>query len=318
MSRTRTFARVPILATLFACAASAQGNADEVLARNATITLTRGDYEQALLIVPEDKRLAFATNPQRVEALLNQILVHKTLAAQARAEGLDQDPAISALSPTKQEGALVAKRIEEIEHKAEMEFDAKGEANLAVAREDYVAHREQYREPERVLLSDIEFSIAKRGDDAAFAAADAARAKLTAGFEFAALARSESDDAATRAQGGRLPWVVVATLDPATRKAVEGLTAPGAISQVVRTSKAYHLLRLEERRAGRPLTFDEAKDEIIRQNRLRYVQRSRESVIAAIRSDPSLEVNQDAIDALVVVVDPEGFKPKPVPEAPAK
>ena len=69
--------------------------ADVVLAESPEAVLTRADWDADMLRIPADKRDAFASSTQRVEASLNTLLVNKTLAARARAGALDQDPLLA-------------------------------------------------------------------------------------------------------------------------------------------------------------------------------------------------------------------------------
>jgi len=309
-------------ATLSALACAAQQPAadpNDVLAWNAEATMTRGDYENELKRLPAEQRGVFGTNPKRVEALLNKIFLHKVLAAQARARGLDKDPEIQALPPYEQQEALVVKRVAQIEADAGAEYDARGEQNMAIAREDYLARRETYRDPETFEVSDILFAIDKRGQKGALDAARETRVKLMSGFDFAAMGKSVSDNPETRAHGGRLPKLTIEDMrkiDRSYAQAVSALTKPGEISQPVETEKGYHLIRLDAHNPSRQLTMDEALERITAYNRLNYIEKRRDAILTAIRGDPTIKVNQAAIDSLVVYVDPEGFKPKlPAPDA---
>jgi hypothetical protein len=50
--------------------------------------------------------------------------------------------------------------------------------------------------------------------------------------------------------------------------------------------------------------------------RIDYVNNARETQLDAIRSDPTMKVNQAAVDALVVHVNPELYKVPATPAAP--
>ena len=63
---------------------SGQAPENVVLAENAYTKLTLADYQTELLGLPPDMRDAFASDPKRVAALLNNLLAMKSLAAQAR------------------------------------------------------------------------------------------------------------------------------------------------------------------------------------------------------------------------------------------
>src|SRR3954468_6927263 len=67
----------------------------EVLAENAYAKLTRADYDAELSKVPPELRDEFASDPKRLTTMLNNMLIAKTLAAQARSSALDKDPLVS-------------------------------------------------------------------------------------------------------------------------------------------------------------------------------------------------------------------------------
>jgi parvulin-like peptidyl-prolyl isomerase len=128
------------------------------------------------------------------------------------------------------------------------------------------------------------------------------------GEDFAKVAREYSDDATTRDKGGALPFVSRDRLEKEYADGVFALTRVGEISQPIKGRSAYHVVRLDERRAPRQLAFEEVRDRIMATLRQRYIAEQRDARIAAINSDPTLEVNQPAIDALVTHVDPELVK----------
>jgi len=166
-----------------------------------------------------------------------------------------------------------------------------------------------------VRLSDIAIEIKDRGDEAALARAKEARRRIVAGEDFAKVAREYSDDPTTRDKGGALPFVPRERLAKAYADGVFALTHVGEISQPIKAPSAYHVVRLDERRPPRQLTFDEVRDGILQKLRQRYVEDEREARIKEINTDASLEVNQPAIDALVTHVDPQLLK-APLPRKP--
>jgi parvulin-like peptidyl-prolyl isomerase len=269
-----------------------------------------------------EQRWEFATDPKRIAGVLNGLLVTKTLAAQARAHGTKVDSAFAAGPADESERALATAELRRIEETAGKAFDADRKAHEAKARELYDIDREKYRVPEEIRLSDIAVAIKDRGDDAALARAREARAKLVAGADFATLAREYSDDPTTKDKGGALPFVTAKQLAPEYAKAVFALTSVGTVSEPIKAPAAYHVVRLEERRASRIRTFDEVRPSIVDALRKRYIDDQREARIQAINRDPGLQMNQPAIDALVQRIDPklreqqkEGGETTPAPGA---
>ena len=91
--------------------------------------------------------------------------------------------------------------------------------------------------------------------------------------------------------------------DPAFEAAAFALKNPGDISEPVLSRFGYHVIRLEGRTPERQQTFDEVRGQILADMRQKSVNDARESAIAAIRGDSRLQVNREAVDALVLKVD---------------
>ena len=284
----------------------------DVLAKNHWIQLTRADYDAALERVPKDLRYEFATSPKRVQELLNNLLVTKTLAAQARLHGtraaspLDSKPG----DGIDAERALANAEMQRIESDANKFFDAKKADYEAKALEIYRLNPADYRLPEALRLSDIAVLIKDRGEDAARLRAAEARAKLAAGADFATVAREYSDDPTTRDKGGALPFMTAKRMAPAYAKVVFALNDIGDVSDPIKAPAAYHVVRLDERRPSRLKPFAEVSASIMGELRQRYVTEQRDLRLQEIHRDPATETNQAAIDALVNRVDREAFQKK--------
>jgi len=158
----------------------------------------------------------------------------------------------------------------------------------AAVEQEYTAHPERYKSPERVRIEYIRLSAADlaknmhvtdaeirqamqnasqtsvskderrashiliklpAGADAATEKAAMAkimglRAKLEAGADFATLARQNSEDPGSAAQGGDLGFVARGTLAKEFEQALFALKKPGDLSAPVRTSYGLHLIKL--------------------------------------------------------------------------
>jgi len=92
------------------------------------------------------------------------------------------------------------------------------------------------------------------------AKADKIRAAAAGGADFGALARKYSDDE-SRNSGGELGWFGPQDILDQIYAAVKNLK-PGDISQVVRTSHGFHILKLEEHQVAGLQPLAEVKDRI--------------------------------------------------------
>src|SRR5207245_893738 len=74
------------------------------------------------------------------------------------------------------------------------------------------------------------------------------RERILHGEDFAALARSNSEDAASAANGGDLGWANPGVYTPEFEKAISNLK-PGEISEIIQTPFGLHVAQVLERRA---------------------------------------------------------------------
>ncbi len=129
----------------------------------------------------------------------------------------------------------------------------------------YNAHAADYQVPEEVKTRHILLTVPKGADAKTDAAAKAKAqdllAKIKGGANFADLAKANSDDPGSKAQGGELPMIPTSNLDPAYAKAAMALN-PGQTSDIVRSQFGYHIIQTEQKQAAHTKTLAEVKDEI--------------------------------------------------------
>lgn len=284
--------------------AAQAAESDTVLARTPLVTMTKGDFDAEIARLAPELREGFRHSPKRVTDLLNVILVNKTLAAQAKRDGLDSDPDVQQMIATETTRVLAQRQLRALDEKAGREFDAKDDTTTA-ARERYLVNPERFRRPEEVSASHILYETSKRSDDEARKLSLDARAKVLAGADFNALATQISEDPSAKSNHGRLGFFPVkGKMDAAFSAAAFALAKVGDISEPVKTSSGWHLIRLDGRRAGGVRPFDEVKHEIVAEMRQRYIVDQRTAALMAIRNDPAIVVNQPALDALSIPTPP--------------
>jgi peptidyl-prolyl cis-trans isomerase D len=117
---------------------------------------------------------------------------------------------------------------------------------------------------ERRKISHILIPVTGEGEaasQAALAKATATRARLDKGEDFAKVAQETSGDTTTAKQGGDLGFMDKNAMEEAFAQAVAALKA-GEVSQPVKTSIGYHLIKLTELIPAKTKSFDEAKEEL--------------------------------------------------------
>jgi len=295
--------RILAACVLVAASAAAIGQGvpgDPVLIENGPIKLYRSEYEAELQKLAPEVRPGFANSQRRIAELLSRMIVQKTLAAQAEAAHLAEQPQFAARVKLEQERLLAQLRIAEVEERAGREFDANREQFVARARELYLSDRAKYETPEQVSASHILFDLRKHSREEGQRLAAAARARVQGGADFNAVAKEVSEDPSAGMNAGRLGWFSRSDMDPAFANAAFALRNPGDVSEPVLSSFGWHIVKLEERRPAHQRTFEEVRDVILADVRKRYIDDQRDRLVASIRDDPSMKPNREAIDALFV------------------
>ena len=152
------------------------------------------------------------------------------------------------------------------------------------------------RRPRHILMT-----VGEGGPDEALARASAALERARAGEDFAALAAELSDDAGTSGQGGDLGWIARGTIGGAFEDALFAMQVD-EISDVVESDFGYHVLRLDEVRAGDVQTFEEVQDEL----RAQFQDEGAEALFFD-RANQLADLAFDAFDELATVAGETGL-----------
>jgi len=319
MRLKQTMRALPWLVLLCTASAGAQISADDpVLVENGPVKVYRSDYEAELMKVPADIRAGFANNQKRISDVLTRLLVQKSLAAQPETAALARVPGTAVRIRLEADRVLAQLRLEDIENRAGAEFDARRGQLEPRARELYLAERAKFAVPEQVSASHILFDAKKHTREEGRRLAEAARARVLAGADFNAVAKEVSEDPSAAGNSGKLGFFTRAEMDPAFADAAFALAKPGDVSEPVLSSFGWHVIKLEERKPAVQRSFDEVRELVFAEMRKRYVDEQREAAILALRDDPHVKVNREAVDALYVPV-PAAAATGPTPStAPAK
>jgi peptidyl-prolyl cis-trans isomerase D len=129
----------------------------------------------------------------------------------------------------------------------------------------YDAHAANFTVPEQRRARHILIQLAKDASASDEAAARTRALEILgqarSGQSFETLARERSEDLGSKAQGGDLGFFGQGVMDPAFDKTVFEMK-PGELSEPVRSRFGYHIIRLEEIKAGSTKGFDEARADV--------------------------------------------------------
>ena len=151
---------------------------------------------------------------------------------------------------------------------------AKIQGAVQVTQDDlqayYNQHRDQYRVAEQAKVSHILIKTPLPGADGKVdekGVADAQRRaedllkQLKAGAKFEDLAKKYSEDPGSAKEGGSLGWIGKGRTVPEFEKAAFSLPK-GQISDLVKSSYGFHIIRVDDRQDAHMKTLEEVKGEI--------------------------------------------------------
>jgi peptidyl-prolyl cis-trans isomerase C len=218
--------------------------------------VTAKDFDSYIEGLPEQVR-AQARGPMKRQ-MAEQIVRVKLLSQKAKEQGLDQDPAMKSRIAFQVENLLAGAAYSEMLKNAKPDETA--------ARKYFEEHKNEWEEASarHILIkfkgSPVPVREGKQelSEEQALAKAQEIRKKLVAGEDFAALAKAESDDVGSGANGGDLGTFKRNSMVPEFEKAA--FTQPvGQVSEPIKTQFGYHLIRVDKREAP---TFESQKTQI--------------------------------------------------------
>jgi peptidyl-prolyl cis-trans isomerase C len=227
-------------------AAAQAAAADPVLARVDGIEIRQSELEAEVRRLPEELR---NMPPMMLQPLLlDQMITQKAIVAAARAQGLDRDAEVQArIRRSEEETLQQALLLREVQ---------------PLLTEDALRARHRAETTARPPEEEIRAShilVASEAD---------ARAVITEirrpGADFAEVARRRSTDPGAR-NGGDLGFFKRGDMIPEFEQAAFAMR-PGEISSApVRTQFGWHVIRLEERRAVAPPSYEESREALRQQ-----------------------------------------------------
>ena len=286
MSRTLSrHAMMLASALLLALPARAQNAPDPVVAQRGTVTLTASQVREMLAAASPDVRQQMEHNPQVLLQRVRDRLVQLVLLDRARAAKWDTRPDVAYQAELAKQGAIVESFLA-AQAPLPPDFPSEQEINAA-----YAANKSKLQLPRRYHLAQILVLAGNTGTPTASADAEKRAAELRKQIvdghkDFATLAKADSDDKASAANGGDLGWIREDILVPPLRKALTGLPQ-GAISQPVETPDGWHLLKVLGVKPAGTATLPEVRDALVRAMRQeRAGQLQRQYLTEMLQAEP--------------------------------
>ncbi|KRA98450.1 hypothetical protein ASD83_13870 [Devosia sp. Root685] len=261
--------------------AAAEVAPETVVATVGGESITEADLSFAAEDLAQD--LAQMPAPERRAFLLRVLIDMKVMAGAAKTAGMDQTELFAQRLNYLKERAL---------RRAYFADAIAGQVTEEAVRADYDKFVADFKPAEEVHARHILVETKEE--------ADAIKAELDTGGDFATIAQEKSIDPGSGANGGDLGFFSKGMMVPEFETAAFALANPGDVSAPVQSQFGWHIIKLDEKRESSPPAFEQIAPQIQQQVLMRVFNEKVEELMAGVTidvTDPELKAAMDAQDA---------------------
>ncbi len=285
------FALLATLLTALPLESADIASTSDVLAKRGGAEITEAEVDARMQEIPEQQRAGFIDSGERIDTLLNQMLLVEQMAAEARRLGLDKTDKFRAARKLAEDRDLALFYQQHLFENAP-KFDAE-----TLAAEAFAASPKDFLIGDVVDVRHVLIKTDCRAPGTAKALAEKLRERAMRGESVADLARKYSEDDASSAEGGLFRNVPRGKTVKAFEDAAFAMHTPGELSPVIETPYGYHFIEMVEHRTGRAAKFEEIREGLVRQMKQRHQGKHVEDQSDRLLSMP-LEGNPARLQAL--------------------
>jgi parvulin-like peptidyl-prolyl isomerase len=279
--------KFPAILFLFATLAHAEPVA--VLGKVGDIEITATDVREIIAGLDAAQQAALAKDPAALGQYVRALLIQRLVLKQALEQKWDQDPAVIAKLVRAREAALTESFLQSASA-PDPSYPNEEELNSA-----YEAAKSKLVIPRSYKLAQIYIAKDKSKIDSV------SKQLKAKGADFAAIARSSSEESTSAAQGGEIGWLTEDQIQPEIREKLPKLTL-GSVSEPISLKDGWHILKVLDIREPRTPTLDEVRDNFVTQLRLDRSSIKRREYLTALVKEHPLAINE--IELTKVAADP--------------
>ena len=268
----KTLGLALLLAAFSACSDKPEDSTKALAIINGK-EITASEFDLRWSQLPEFARKTYA-GPDGRKKFLEELITRELLLQESRKRGLDRDRALVERVERFKERSV-------LDHLMREEVDSRITVTLEEMKAYYAANPGSFTAPDDLRASHI---LIKTEEDALDV-----KKRLDQGEDFAALARKVSLDLSTKFKGGDLGPIKKGQTVPQFEKTLLALKV-GETSHPVTTQFGYHVIKLNDRTTGAPLSFEDAKDQVKEQIQVEKKRKRFDELVASLRAKAKLRV----------------------------
>jgi parvulin-like peptidyl-prolyl isomerase len=273
-----------------------------VVARQGGVDVTIQDIDAQAAMIPEKDRAGFFDSPKRIESVVTSLLLKKQLAAAARAEKLDKDPAVQRQIQLAIDDTLAGAQLNHYRSTLKLpDFEV-------LAKEYYAAHQDEFLDKGDIVVEHVLISNKERTEAEASAKIGEIEAMAKAHpDQFESLVEKYSEDPSKERNHGRIEKAGSGKMVRPFAAAANALQTPGEISPIVKTEYGFHVLKLVERKPDTQKSFADVHNELISKMRANFIDTQMNQYSGDFRGNP-LQASPDLVASLRTRYMPAGAK----------
>lgn len=277
-------------AFLLLAAATSLLAADPVIARLGDKEVTASQIQPYLSKVTPAERDALLQNPAALSRAVRTILLQNQLLAEAKSAEWEKKPETQALLARVRDSAIAESFLESV---TTVPADYPGDAEITAL---YESRKDSLRLPRQYRLAQIFVASA---DDKAKAKSKAdALAKQVKSGDFAALAKANSDEPRSAANGGEIGWLAEDSIQPAIRKAIEG-AGKDSIAGPIELADGFYFVKILDLRDPRTATLEEVRPQLVAALRQERAALNRQAYLERLQAKSPVTINEIALPGLL-------------------
>lgn len=265
---------------------------DDLLAARGNGELTHEVFEARINRIPQEHQFAFIRDRERMEDVLDRLLLIMQLAFDARETGFDQNPEVIA--------RMELAATEELA-KAWMEnyLTTVDPADYtAMAREDYLINQDTFITAETVDVSHILIKFDERSQEEALARALELEARLDEDpSQFDTFVIEYSQDPSKATNKGSFTNVKKGDMVPEFEESAFSLEV-GQISAPVLSQFGYHIIRKNGITPARQRTFEQLQPALEKKMRDQHIERERKLYLTRLH-EPETELSRESVERTI-------------------
>jgi len=251
----------------------------KVVAKIGDKPITLEEFEREIESLPDFYK-PLLLEPKAKKEFLEKLIDREILLLEARKAGVYEREDVRKKIQECEKGVVLDAFLSQI-------LTGKDEVTEEEAKRYYDEHKEEFFMNESIRVRHIVVRTLEEAKEI--------KKRLERGEDFVELAKRYSISPSGK-WGGDLGYIQRGQVGKEFENAAFSLKKPGEISEIVKTTFGYHIIRLEERKPPRQLSFEEVREKIIEKLKEQKKQKALEDYLKKVKKQYQIVINEKLLE----------------------